>query len=156
MIGKIQLNPRRRRNFRPWILSGVSLVCFVTALAVTPLMSVSAVTFDTEARDSNRVFELRVYHVLSGKMLTLEARFRDTTSKLLDQHNLKVVGFWVGEDNTFVFIVEHRSREDARQNWDAMRADPAFQAVVQTEVSDKTVDNVDSTYMQPTDFSPMR
>jgi hypothetical protein len=33
--------------------------------------------------DSNRVFELRVYHALPGKLPTLESRFPDRTAKLL-------------------------------------------------------------------------
>jgi hypothetical protein len=55
--------------------------------------------------DSNRVFELRIYHTVPGKLPALESRFRDTTSKLLAKHDLNVVGYWVPEDapwdNTF-------------------------------------------------------
>jgi hypothetical protein len=39
--------------------------------------------------DSNRVFELRVYHTLPGKVPALEPQFRDITSKLLAKHDLK-------------------------------------------------------------------
>ena len=46
--------------------------------------------------------------------------------------------------------------EDAKKNWDAMRADPEFQAVLKSEQTEKTVEKIDSTYMRPTDFSPMK
>ena len=74
--------------------------------------------------DSNRVFELRVYHAVPGKVSALESRFRDTASKLLAKHDLNVVGYWVPEgaptfDNTFIDIVAHPSREEAKKNWDA-------------------------------------
>lgn len=85
--------------------------------------------------DSNRVFELRIYHTVPSKVPALESRFRDTTSKLLAKHDLKVVAYWVPEDapvrdNTFIYIVAHPSRAEAKKNWDAMR--------------------------RPTDFSPMK
>ena len=91
---------------------------------------------------------------MPGKMSALEARFRDTTSKLL--HNVRVVGYSVAEDNTFVFVVVHTSREKAKQSWDAFRADPDFQEMAKSEQRDKLVEKIDSTYMRPTDFSPMK
>ena len=45
--------------------------------------------------DSNRVFELRVYHTVPGTVPELESRFRNTTSKLLAKHDLRVVGYGV-------------------------------------------------------------
>ena len=112
--------------------------------------------------DSNHVFELRVYHVLPGKVQALESRFRDTASKLLAKHDLKVVGYWVPEgtpdwDNTFIFIVAHSDREEAKKNWGAMMADPEFQGkLIKPEQADKLVERIDRTYMRPTDFSSMK
>jgi hypothetical protein len=111
--------------------------------------------------DSNRVFELRVYHAVPGKLPALESRFRDMTSKLLAKHDLNAVGYWVSTDasawdNTFIFILAHSSREDAKKNWDAMWVDPAFQEVVKSEQTDKPAGKVESMYMRPTDFSPMK
>src|SRR5580698_8998771 len=76
-----------------WTVFGIGLVCFGAGSLVTArLMHVSQVR-----ADSNRVFELRIYHVVPGKLPALESRFRDTTSKLLAKHDLKVVGDWVPE-----------------------------------------------------------
>jgi NIPSNAP len=110
---------------------------------------------------SDRVFELRVYHTLPGKVSALESRFRDTTSKLLAKHDLKVVGYWVPEeapnwDDTFIFLVAHTSREEAKKNWDAFRADPEFQEEIKSEHANKLVEKIDGTYMRPTDFSPLK
>jgi hypothetical protein len=110
---------------------------------------------------SDRVFELRVYHAVPGKLPALESNFRDTWSKLLAKHDLKVVGYWVPEgaptwDNTFIYLVAHSSREEAKKNWDAMRADPATQELLKSEQADKLLEKVDSTYMRPEDFSPMK
>ena len=88
--------------------------------------------------DSNRVFELRIYHAVPGKLPALESRFRDTTSKLLAKHDLKVVGYWIPEgvpawDNTFVDLLAYPSREEATKSWTAFVADPEFQEVIKSE-----------------------
>jgi hypothetical protein len=108
--------------------------------------------------DSNRVFELRIYHTVPGKLLVMEARFRERTSKILARHNLHVMGYWVTEDpaeNTFVFLLAHASREEAKKNWDAFRLDPEFQEVAKSEQAEKTLEKADILWLRPTDFSPV-
>jgi NIPSNAP len=140
-----------------WTVLGIALLSFVAGSLVTARLALV-----TQVRaDSDRAFELRVYHTVPGKEPALEARFRNTTSKLLAKHDLKVVGYWVPQcapawDNTFIFMLAHSSMEEAKKNWDAIRADPEFQAVVKSEQTEKTVEKVDVTYMHPTDFSPMK
>jgi hypothetical protein len=110
--------------------------------------------------DSNRVFELRVYHALPGKLPALESRFRDKTSKILDRHKIQAVGYWVAEDpsaNSFIWIAASSSQEEEKKNWDAMVADPEFQQdVIKAEQTEKTVEKVDVTHMRPTDFSAIQ
>jgi hypothetical protein len=111
--------------------------------------------------DADRIFELRIYHALPGKLPALESQFRDTTSKLLAKHNLNVVGYWVSGDdgaapNSFIWVLAHASREEAKKNWDAFRADPAFQQIIKSEQTDKRVEKIDFTYMRPTDFSALK
>jgi hypothetical protein len=111
--------------------------------------------------DSNRVFELRIYHAVPGKLPALESRFREVYSKLLAKHDLQVVGYWVPEgaadwDNTFVYLVAHSNREEAKKNWDAMLADPEVQQAIKSEEADKLVEKIDRMYMRSTDFSPMK
>jgi len=135
-----------------WTACGIGLVAFAAGSLITSrLLHVSHV----EA-DGNRVFELRVYHALPGKLPALVSRFRDKTSKILARHDLKVVGYWVTEDpsaNSFIWIVADSSREEAKKNWDAMVADPEFQDVIKAEQAEKLVEKVEVTYMRPTDFS---
>jgi hypothetical protein len=138
----------QRWKIRPSTLCCIALVYLVAGLVI--------VAADEVGPNSNRVFELRVYHVLPGKMPALEARFHDTTSRLLAKHDLKVVGYWVGDDNTFIFLVAHTSKEEAKKNWEALRADPGFQEMVKSEQKEKLVEKIDSTYLRPTDYSPMK
>jgi hypothetical protein len=145
------------RHLKGWTVCGIALVSFAAGSLITARLA-----HVNEVRaDSNRVFELRIYHAVPGKVPTLETRFRDTASKLLAKHGLTAVGYWVPEaapawDNTFVYILAHPSREEAKKNWEAMFADPAFQVMSKSEQTEKLVEKVDSTYMHPSDFSPMK
>ena len=146
-----------RWKFKRWTVCGIALVSFAAGSLVTARLAQIAQV----RADSNQVFELRVYHAVPGKVPALESRFRDTASKLLARHDLNAVGYWVPEDgsawdNTFIYILAHRSREEAKKNWDAMHADPGLQEMVKSEQAEKLVEKVDVTYMRPTDFSPMK
>jgi len=114
--------------------------------------------------DSNRVFELMVYHTVPGKVPALESIFRDV-SKLQAKHDLNVVGYWVPNDdpawvNTFIYLLAHPSREAAKKNWDALHADPAFPEYRKqaAPLIEKVAEEykVDEVYMRPTDFSAMK
>jgi hypothetical protein len=142
-------------KLKRWTACGIGLVFFAAgSLATVGLDQVHQVR-----ADSNRIFELRVYHAVPGKLPVMESRFRDKTSKILARHNLNVVGYWASEDgseNSFIFLLAHQSREEAKKNWDAMRADPEFQEIVKLEQAEKTLERADVTYMRPTDFSPLK
>jgi NIPSNAP len=138
-----------------WTACGIGLVFF----AAGSLATVGLAQLCQVKADSNRIFELRVYHAVPGKLPVMESRFRDKTSKILARHNLNVVGYWATEDpsdNSFIFLLAHQSREEAKKNWDAMRVDPEFQEVVKWEQAEKTLEKADVTYMRPTDFSPLK
>jgi NIPSNAP len=144
-------------RFNRWTVCIAALLSFVAGSLVTARLT----HVRHASANSDRVFELRIYHTLPGKESALESRFRDTTSKLLAKHDLQVVGYWVPEntpawDNTFVFMVAHASMDEGKKNWAAFAADPEFQAVIKSEQADKTVEKIDVTYMRPTDFSPMK
>jgi NIPSNAP len=109
---------------------------------------------------STVVYELRIYHVLPGKMDALVGRFRDHTMKLFANHGMKSLAYWSAMDelaksSTFIYILEHPSREAAEANWKAFRDDPEWKGVkAKTEENGQLVEKVDSTFMTLTDFSP--
>jgi len=144
-------------KFTGWSVCAIALLSFLAGSLITSRLA----HVDHVKADSNRVFELRVYHTVPGKLPELESRFRDIYSKLLAKHDLQVMGYWVPEgsatwDNTFVYLVAHSSREEAKKNWDAMLADPEVQEAIKSEQANKLVEKIDRTYMRPMDFSPMK
>jgi len=159
------LSPRKNCARRPkgdgmkrkgWAAFGTALFFF----AAGSLVSAYLTRLNLARADSSRVFQLLVYHSVRGKVPPLEARFRDA-SGLMAKHGLDVIGFWVPNDkpawnDTFVYLVAHSSREEAKKNWDTFHADPRFQEYVKAEEAEKLIDRVDSTYMRPTNFSSLR
>ena len=137
---------------------GVALVSFAAGSLITArLMNMSQVR-----ADSNRVFELRIYHTVPGKAGALQSEFREKVTKWFAKHDLQAVGYWApvdapASDNTFIYILAHPSRDEAKKHWAAFQADPAFQDMIKSQQGDaKLVEKVDSTYMDPTDFSPLK
>ncbi len=150
------LSVLNRWKFKGWKICIAALVSF----AAGSLLTAHLTHLSQVMAESNRVFELDIYHVVPGKVPALESRFREA-SKLLAKHNLNVVGYWVPNDdpawnNTFIYLVAHSSREEGEKNWDAFHADPAFQEFRKSENADKLIDKVEETYMRPTDYSTLK
>src|SRR5215472_8193568 len=109
---------------------------------------------------SARVYELRIYHVVPGKLDSLVARFRGYTDKLFAKHGMKSVAYWTALDepvksSTFFYILEHASREAAATNWKAFAGDEEWKTVkAKSEENGPLVEKIDSTYLTLTDFSP--
>jgi hypothetical protein len=112
------------------------------------------------SQSPNRLFELRTYHAMPGKLDDLIARFRDHTIELFNRHGLKMVGFWIPQDNKgnlLMYIIEHASKEEGLNKWAAFQADADWQEVKKTsEANGKLVDHIDRVFMDPADFSPMK
>jgi hypothetical protein len=142
-----------------WKFISCALLSFAAGSALTArLMHLNQVK-----ADSDRVFELRVYHTVPGKATALQAEFRDKVTKMFARHDLKALGYWAPEDapaseNTFIYILAHPSRDEAKKHWAAFQADPEFQEMIKSQQAPdaKLVEKVDSTYMHPTDFSPVK
>lgn len=117
-----------------------------------------------EKKVDTRVFELRTYYAAPGKIKALNARFRDHTNKLFEKHGMTIIGFWTPADapkekeaDKLIYILAYPSREAAKKSWEAFQNDPEWKkAKDESEKDGKLVDKVDSVYMNPTDYSPIK
>lgn len=134
---------------RGW-MCGVLLAAAVGAAAATE-----------EPPMTTRCYELRTYIAAPGRMANLHARFRNHTVKLLQKHGMKLVGFWtpVDKEDVLIYLVEHESREAAKQSWTSFRADPAWieaKKASETEAGGTLTEKVESVFLSPTDYSAMK
>jgi hypothetical protein len=115
-----------------------------------------------QAPGATRVFELRKYTAPEGKLGELEARFKNHTIRIFNKHNMTSIGYWVPQDapesqNTLVYLLAHPSREAAKKNWAEFQADPEWQKVnTESQVNGRIVSKVESTFLDPLDFSQIK
>jgi hypothetical protein len=111
---------------------------------------------------AERVFEMRTYITHEGRLEALQRRFRDHTTRLFEKHGMNNIGYWVPQDaeaapNTLVYIIAHPSREAARENWRAFATDPEWrEAQAASEADGPIVQRIESVFLVPTDYSPVR
>jgi hypothetical protein len=109
-----------------------------------------------------RVFELRTYTSPPGQLPALHRRFREHTMEIFARHGMTNVGYWTPQDsarreNTLVYLLAYPSREAARASWAAFGQDPEWKRVqAASEANGPIVSRVESVFLEPTDFSPMK
>jgi hypothetical protein len=139
-------------------------ILLAAVLAGAALVGLSLATGKAEdkAKVDTRVFEMRTYYAHPGKMTALHARFRDHTCKLFQKHGMTIIGFWSPIDSKeaeekMVYILAYPSKEAADKAWKAFRDDPEWKtARAASEKDGALVKKVDSVYLNPTDYSPIK
>src|SRR3954470_2585872 len=91
----------------------IALAIFATAAAGF----VAGLSVGQENKMNTRVYELRTYTTLPGRLPALHNRFSEHTIKLFEKHGMKNEMYWVPTDDermdtTLIYIVSHES-EDA-------------------------------------------
>ncbi len=110
----------------------------------------------------SRVYELRTYHCYPGKLEALKANFRDHHIETFKRHGIESIGYWVPQDpelakNTLIFLLAHPSRAAAAKNWADFVKDPEFIKVsAESQKDGKMVEKMESVYLDPADFSPLK
>jgi hypothetical protein len=109
-----------------------------------------------------RIFEMRTYTALPGRLDALNARFRDHTTRIFEKHGMTNVGYWTPQEaplaeNTLLYILAHDSREAGQASWDAFRADPEWAQVSEESQRDgRIVESVDVLWLEATDYSKIK
>lgn len=138
--------------------------------AAVLILGLAAVGLSLRAADDNkgdkkvdtRVFEMRTYYAAPGKMDALHARFRDHTNKLFQKHGMTLIGFWSPIDpkeaqQKMVYILAYPSKEAAEKSWKAFQNDPDWKEAKAASEKDGTlVSKVESVFLNPTDYSPIK
>ena len=109
-----------------------------------------------------RVFEMRTYYAHPGKMEALHARFRTHTNKLFVKHGMTLIGHWSPVDvnvaeEKMIYILAYPSLGAAEKSWRAFVNDDEWKKVkAETEKDGPLVAKVESIYLNPTDYSPIK
>ena len=143
-----------------WSAAVVAMAMFAAGFAVRGVVGGDV----AHAQAATRAFEMRTYTAGPGKFEALQKRFRDHTLRIFEKHGMTSIGYWVPADppnseNTLVYIIAHKNREAAKKSWADFGADPEWQKVRKESMGPDGVSlttKVESVFLNPTDYSPMK
>ena len=135
----------------------------VAAVSQQERLAVAKIASSTPATAKARVFELRTYYTHPGKLDDLNKRFSDHTCRIFKNHGIEIVGFWTpqdekdGKSDKLVYLLAFPSREAAEASWKAFREDPEWKtAKAESEKAGPIVRKVESVFLDPTNYSPIK
>ena len=107
------------------------------------------------------IYELRVYHCVSGRLPALLKRFDTITLKLWDKHGIRQAGFWtvaVGSSNQdLYYLLQWESLAERETKWAAFQSDPEWiEKRAETEKDGPIVASVSNAFLEPTSFSSVK
>lgn len=108
-----------------------------------------------------KVYELRTYYVLPGRMPAMLKRFKEHTTALFEKHGMQNIGYWTPQgkdaDAKLIYLVAHDSKAAADKSWKAFVEDPVWiKARDESEKDGKIVEKVERVYLDSTDFSKLK
>lgn len=111
-----------------------------------------------ESKPDTRLYELRTYYAMPGKLEALNARFRNHTCKLFEKHGMVNLGYWVpieNKDQKLIYVIAHADRAARDASFKAFGNDPEWKKVQkETTANGEIVQKVESILMSATDYSP--
>ncbi len=117
------------------------------------------------SREGPRLFEMRRYTTLPGKLPALDNRFRDHTVALFAKHGMTNLTYFhldegqEGAGTTLLYFLAHDSAGSQAASFDAFRSDPEWIAARDASEKDGKLlidKGVVSTLLNPTDYSPVK
>lgn len=112
-----------------------------------------------ESGDQPRLFELRRYTTVEGRLAKLLQRFRDGELDLFTKHGMTNIAYYVPDDipNTLIYVVAHKDAAAMEASWAGFRDDPEWKKLWQESEQDgKIVINVERHPMTVVDYSPLQ
>ena len=117
---------------------------------------------DAAPAERARIYELRTYTTNEGKLDDLHARFSNHTNGLFVKHGITLIGYWThadgdAADNTLVYLIAHEDSDTAKASWRDLGSDEVWRkAYADSRKDGALVKKVESQYLIPTDYSPLR
>lgn len=131
----------------------------VAVMAVGSMGFVAGVTVEQQRKP--RVYELRTYTTLPGRLPLLHKRFADHTLALFEKHGMRNEQYFTPTDTakaktTLIYLLSHESEEAANRSWKAFSADSAWITVRNSSEADGRIleKSPERVFMKLAPFSP--
>jgi hypothetical protein len=130
---------------------------FAAGFVTSRVMPGEAVAY---AQARPRVYELRTYTAVEGRLDALHARFKDHLLGFFQKHGMTNVVYFKPMDaplsqTTLIYLLSHESREAAAKSWAAFQNDADWKKV-SAAGGGAMASKVESVFLEPTDYSPMK
>ncbi len=107
------------------------------------------------------IYELRIYHCVTGRLPALLKRFDTVTLKLWERHGIRQAGFWtvgIGESNQdLYYMLAWESLAEREQKWEAFANDPEWhEKRAESEKDGPIVATLSNQILLPTSFSSVK
>jgi hypothetical protein len=113
--------------------------------------------------NSSRIFELRTYTASAGNIDNLHDRFRNHTLGLFKKYGITNIAYFKPTDekqkDLLIYFIAHQDKPAADASWKAFREDPEWvkaKAASEVKGGGSLTTKVESVYMTPTDYSPVK
>ena len=107
------------------------------------------------------LFELREYQAMPGKLNDIVERFGTFTCEAFRKHGFRQVGYWLnrigGNDHQLTYLLAWESLDERVRKFDTFAKDPDRARVFgESERNGPIVEQVTTTLLRPTEFSPLK
>lgn len=115
--------------------------------------------------EKSEFYEMRTYTTSEGKLDDLDARFRDHTVGLFEQHGITNLYYFhladgqEGTNNTLLYFISASSEDARNASFKAFSEDPAWQAARKASEANGRLlvkKGVKSVFLKTTDYSPVQ
>jgi hypothetical protein len=107
------------------------------------------------------IYELRIYHCVTGRLPALLKRFDTVTLKLWERHGIRQAGFWtvgIGDSNQdLYYMLAWESLAEREKKWEAFANDPEWhEKRAESEKDGPIVATLSNQILLPTSFSSVK
>ena len=107
------------------------------------------------------LYELRIYHCVTGRLPALLDRFETITLKLWEKHGIQQMGFWTTEigpnANDLYYLLQWKSLAEREKKWTAFATDPEWiKKKAETEANGQILESLSNPILKPTGFSAIQ
>lgn len=108
-----------------------------------------------------KIYEMRVYRCVPGRLPDLLKRFENHTLKIWEKHGIRQAGFFttvIGPSNQeLTYFLSWDSLAEREQKWNAFATDPLWLSTrAETEKNGQIIENITSQFLTPTAFSAVK
>jgi len=108
------------------------------------------------------IYELRIYHCVTGRLPALLKQFETTTLELWKRHGIRQAGFWTvlvgdGGNQDLHYLLAWESLAERETKWNKFATDPEWLAKrAESERDGPIVASIKNMFLQPTAFSAVK